>query len=76
MTFGDGIHKCIGEGMAAGSPAGEGRRSDGVVPAVVEVLFDLGVEPDATRPPRLIYVDRYEYYDSFPVRLSRGSPIA
>jgi cytochrome P450 len=49
MAFGDGPHKCIGEGMA-GSPAGAGTRSDGIIPSVVQVLFELGIQPD--RPPR------------------------
>jgi cytochrome P450 len=70
MAFGDGVHKCIGEGMAAGSPAEAGRRTDGVIPLVVEALFELDIQPDPDRPATLHTVDRYNFYDTFPVRLS------
>jgi cytochrome P450 len=39
-------------------------------------LFALDVQPDPTRPAHLMSVDRYEYYDSFPVQLSPPRPNA
>ncbi len=69
MAFGDGPHKCIGEGLAAGTPAGAGTRSDGIIPSVVQVLFELDIQPDDELQPRRQEIDRIDLFDSFPVRL-------
>jgi hypothetical protein len=69
MTFGDGSHNCIGRSMVTGIPTADGGRSNGVIAAVLQVLFEHGIRPDPELSPMRRQDDHFDFYDSYPVEL-------
>lgn len=72
MSFGSGIHVCIGRPMAVGflSAGADGAVDPpiGMVALITAALLRLGVGPDPEAPPRRTTRSVQGYYESFPVR--------
>ena len=65
LSYGDGIHVCLGKRLAMGVPAKSG--SSGVLSAMGLALFAAGARPHPTRAPvKLVGTARDQYF-SYPV---------
>jgi cytochrome P450 len=75
LSFGSGMHACIGQVLAAGLLAREGEvASDhlfGLVPEAVQALFDAGARPDPDDPPEMDESTTRPYFGRYPVLLGR-----
>jgi cytochrome P450 len=74
LSFGSGMHACIGQELAAG-PSGGGPDDDardeqlrGLVTIAVQALLGAGARPDPDDPPRLDPESARGYWASYPVR--------
>jgi hypothetical protein len=79
ISFGMGMHACIGQHIAAGVPAGVGpadERPLGLVPTLAHTLLASGARPHGTKPrqPSTKH-SRPLSWDSFPVVLAQSSPV-
>jgi cytochrome P450 len=73
LSFGSGMHACIGQQLAAGGGADSGRaRLVGLVPVAVRAVLDAGAAPDPDDPARLDPTSARGYWARYPVRL--GAP--
>ena len=71
MSFGLGMHACIGQELAAGGdPAAEPGpdRLYGLVPVAVRAVLADGAHPDPEDPPRLDPTSARGYWAAYPVR--------
>ena len=75
LSFGLGMHACIGQELAAGGdPAAEAAlgagadRLHGLVPVAVRAVLEAGVRPDPDDPPRLDPTSARGYWSRYPVR--------
>jgi len=72
LSFGLGMHACIGQDLAAGiDPLGTTPDDDhlyGLVPAAVGAVLAAGGRPDPDEPPRLDPTSARGYWGSYPVR--------
>jgi cytochrome P450 len=73
LSFGSGMHACIGQDLAAGYVLTDGADADGhlfgLVPEAVQVLFDAGARPDPDEPPVLDASTTRPYFGRYPVLL-------
>jgi hypothetical protein len=74
LSFGLGMHACIGQDLAAGLIFRPGTASDehlfGLVPEAVQALFDHGVRPDPDNPPEMDESTTRPYFGRYPVLFS------
>lgn len=74
LSFGLGMHACIGQDMAAGLVLHEGDdESDhlfGLVPVAVQYLFDRGCRLDPNDPPEMDASTSRPYFGRYPVLFS------
>jgi len=74
LSFGSGMHHCIGQDMAAGLVFGPDSTEDthifGLVPEAVQVLFDNGARPDPNDPPEMDESTTRPYFGRYPVLLN------
>jgi cytochrome P450 len=75
LSFGSGMHACIGQVLAAGLLAREGEVAAdhlfGLVPEAVQALFDAGAQPDPDDPPEMDESTTRPYFGRYPVLLGR-----
>jgi cytochrome P450 len=73
LSFGSGMHACIGQDLAAGFVTEAGPAPDdhlfGLVPEAVQVLFDAGVRPDPDDLPEMDESTTRPYFGRYPVLL-------
>ena len=74
LSFGMGMHACIGENLAAGSDLRRRRsRSTSTCsascPMAVQAMFDHGVRPDPDDPPEMDTTTARPYFGRYPVLL-------
>lgn len=73
LSFGSGMHHCIGQDMAAGLVFQPGSTMDdhifGLVPEAVQVLFNHGARPDPDDPPEMDESTTRPYFGRYPVLL-------
>ncbi|MEZ5142672.1 MAG: cytochrome P450 [Acidimicrobiales bacterium] len=70
LSFGLGMHACIGQELAAGSDLGTGddpERLYGLVPVAVQAVLAAGARPDPDDPARLDPTSERGYWASYPV---------
>ena len=74
LSFGSGMHACIGQDLAAGlivrSDEEPGSQIFGLVPEAVQILFDHGIRPDPNDPPEMDASTTRPYFGRYPVLLS------
>jgi len=74
LSFGQGMHACIGQDLAAGlrlvddgsAPTGEGHLY-GLVPVAVQTMFDHGCRPDPDDAPEMDASTTRPYFGRYPV---------
>jgi cytochrome P450 len=75
LSFGSGMHACIGQVLAAGLLARDGSVADdqlfGLVPEAVQALFDAGARPDPDDPPEMDESTTRPYFGRYPVLLGQ-----
>ncbi len=71
LSFGSGMHACIGQDLAAGvlpDPSDpEHEHLYGLVSVAVQALFDRGARPDPAEPPEMSATSKRPYWGSYPV---------
>ena len=70
LSFGSGMHACIGQDLAAGlvlDPADSSSPLLGLVPQAVQALFDHGVRRDPDNPPEMDESTTRPYFGRYPV---------
>jgi cytochrome P450 len=77
ISFGGGVHMCIGRRMvtggdwfARGADAADASQAGTLVPILL-ALYEAGIEPDPDRPPVRQDVTHFDEYRSYPVRFTR-----
>ena len=77
LSFGSGMHACIGQDLAAGLLLHANSPIDdhvfGLVPEAVQALFDAGARPDPDDPPVMDESTTRPYFGRYPVLLGRFS---
>ena len=72
LSFGSGMHACIGQDLAAGLLFAPGDDLSthlfGLVPEAVQALFDHGARPDPTDPPEMDESTTRPYFGRYPIR--------
>lgn len=72
LSFGSGMHACIGMDLAAGIVHHDGEAHlFGLVPGAVQALFDAGARPDPDDPPQMDESTSRPYFGRYPVILGR-----
>ncbi len=75
LSFGLGMHACIGQDLAAGIMFMAGDDADthlfGLVPVAVQTLFDHGCRPDPDDPPEMDASTTRPYFGRYPVVFDR-----
>ncbi len=75
LSFGSGMHACIGMDLAAGlAHDGADAATDhlfGLVPGAVQALFDAGVRPDPDEPATMDESTTRPYFGRYPVIFDR-----
>jgi cytochrome P450 len=75
LSFGSGMHACIGQDLAAGVLPVDGQPKPdhiyGLVSGAVQALFDNGVQPDPTESPSMNPASKRPYWGRYPVVFSR-----
>ena len=75
LSFGQGMHACIGQDLAAGlSYDPERTQKDhlfGLVAVAVQKMFDHGAQPDAENPPEMDDSTTRPYFGKYPVIFTR-----
>ena len=73
LSFGSGMHACIGQDLAAGLLNDPDAATDdhifGLVPEAVQALFDAGARPDPDDPPEMDESTTRPYFGRYPVVL-------
>ncbi|MBT5582192.1 MAG: cytochrome P450 [Acidimicrobiaceae bacterium] len=71
LSFGQGMHACIGQDLAAGLVLAPGETEDdhlfGLVPIAVQTMFDHGCRPDPDNPPEMDDSTTRPYFGTYPV---------
>ena len=72
LSFGLGMHACIGQDLAAGLILRDGQDLDehlfGLVPVAVQYLFDHGARVDPDDPPEMDASTSRPYFGRYPIR--------
>ena len=75
LSFGSGMHACIGQDLAAGlvfnPDDAEAGHLFGLVPQAVQVLFDHGARPDPDHAPEMDESTTRPYFGRYPVLLGQ-----
>mgnify|MGYP003331384599 FL=1 len=75
LSFGQGMHACIGQDLAAGLRFMDGDALDshlfGLVPVAVQTMFDHGCRPDPDNPPEMDASTTRPYFGRYPVVFAR-----
>lgn len=73
LSFGSGMHACIGQDLAAGlvldAEASTEGHLFGLVPEAVQAIFDAGARPDPNDPPEMDESTTRPYFGRYPVLL-------
>jgi len=74
MTFGAGMHSCVGRILAAGMPIrpgveGEDETEYGTLHAVIHALLENGIAFDPANPPKIDDSTERKHFESFPFLL-------
>ncbi len=76
LSFGSGMHACIGQDMAAGLVFRDGADLEdhlfGLVPGAVQYLFDHGAVADPDDPPEMDASTSRPYFGRYPVLFPKG----
>ncbi len=71
LSFGSGMHACIGQDLAAGLVFADGDAIEdhlfGLVPEAVQRLFDHGARPDPNDPPEMDDSTARPYFGRYPI---------
>jgi cytochrome P450 len=71
LSFGSGMHACIGQDLAGGLPFAEGDSVEehlhGLVPVAVQWMVNHGARPDPADPPRMDATTARPYWGHYPV---------
>ncbi len=71
LSFGQGMHACIGQDLAAGLRFVDGSTSEqhlfGLVPIAVQTMFDHGCRPDPDAAPEMDASTTRPYFGRYPV---------
>jgi len=71
LSFGQGMHACIGQDLAAGLVLEAGETEEqhlfGLVPVAVQTMFDHGCRPDPDNPPEMDESTTRPYFGTYPV---------
>ena len=71
LSFGQGMHACIGQDLAAGLVFEPGETEEshlfGLVPVAVQTMFDHGARPDPDNPPEMDDSTTRPYFGTYPV---------
>jgi cytochrome P450 len=71
LSFGQGMHACIGQDLAAGLVLQPGETEEehlfGLVPVAVQRMFDHGCRPDPDNPPEMDDSTTRPYFGTYPV---------
>lgn len=75
LSFGSGMHACIGQDLAGGLVAAPGTAPGdehlyGLVAVAVQAMFDRGVSPDPDDPPAIDTTTARPYWARYPVRFT------
>lgn len=77
LSFGSGMHACIGQDLAAGLLSGASSTMEdhifGLVPEAVQALFDAGAQPDPEDPAVMDDSTTRPYFGRYPVLLGNPS---
>ena len=77
LSFGMGMHACIGQDLAAGVVMGPDSGPDdhlfGVTPVAVQTMFDHGCVPDPDDPPEMDASTTRPYFGRYPVIFTRSA---
>ncbi len=72
LSFGSGMHACIGQDLAGGLPFDDGddieEHLHGLVPVAVQWMLNHGARPDPGDPPRMDETTARPYWGHYPVR--------
>jgi cytochrome P450 len=72
LSFGSGMHACIGQDLAGGLLPVPGRAEEedlyGLVPVVVQWMLDHGARPDPDDPPEIDPTTARQYWKRYPAR--------
>ena len=75
LTFGGGVHACIGMELDGGvvqeTPAAPGGHLYGTVALMVWALLDHGARPDPDNPPQMTTVSNRPHFGTYPVVFER-----
>lgn len=75
LSFGHGMHHCIGQELAAGVLLGAGDDADdhlfGLATTAVQAMIDRGARPDPQNPPVIDTATSRPYWSSYPVVFRR-----
>lgn len=75
LSFGSGMHACIGQDMAGGLVPGTGTEAGehlvGLVAVAVQATFEHGVTPDPDDPPVMDTTTKRPYWGRYPVLFKR-----
>jgi cytochrome P450 len=71
LSYGSGMHACIGQDLASGVTLGDGESLDehlfGLVPQAVQAIFDHGARLDPTDPPEMDESTTRPYFGRYPI---------
>lgn len=74
LSFGSGMHACIGQDLAGGLPFDEGddieEHLHGLVPVAVQWMLNHGARPVPGDPPQMDTTTARPYWGSYPVRFA------
>jgi len=73
LTFGSGVHMCIGRQLVTGmfNRADDKSGTEGVMIRILRTLYEAGAEMDPERPPKRMAASHHDAYESFPLILRK-----
>ena len=71
LTFGVGVHMCMGRALVTGLQRGEGN-TEGTMVKILKSLYARGMSLDPARPPKRIASSFHDSYESVPIVLRRA----
>ncbi|MBM3347192.1 MAG: cytochrome P450 [Betaproteobacteria bacterium] len=73
LTFGGGVHMCIGRPLVTGmfNRPDDKSGTEGTMIRILRTLYEAGAEMDPERPPRRVAASYHDAYESFPLILRK-----